>query len=130
VNLKSGEINDDDCKYNNGNAPCLLLDVTVVPLSVDVAHKAGGEGGAEDLELILAKDNIYMYLDSTNKLDGSYNLFKKFKEKALYLRQYNSDKDIGDRGGKNYYSDFLSLSINLPSIVYVCRWAVSEHIFG
>lgn len=126
VNLDSGEVNDNACKNQTGTAACLLLDVTVVPVAVDVAYKAGGEGSKDDLELVVAEDGMYMFLDSTTTIDGSYNLFRSnFEDNTLYLKGYNSDKDVGDRGGKNYYSDFLSLSINLPSIVYICRWAVS-----
>jgi len=123
VNLNSGDINDEGCTEAGGNDACLLIDLTVIPIAVEVTNKAGGEGKAEDLELVITTADMLLYLDDTDTIDGGYNLYTDFDDNSLYLRGYNADKDIGDRGGNNYYSDFLSLSINLPSIIYICRWA-------
>jgi hypothetical protein len=126
VNLKTGDKNDYGCI--NGTDPCLYLDLTVVPLAVDVAYKApGSEGEASDLELVVMEADIEMFLDEPSyTVDGDYNLFPEFDENALFLRGYYSDKDIGDLGGPKYYSDYLALSINLPSVVYICRWAADN----
>jgi hypothetical protein len=54
------------------------------------------------------------------QLDGGYNLFDELNENCLYLRNYNSDKDL-DWGGADGYSDYLRLMINMPSIITICR---------
>lgn len=60
-----------------GGDPCLLLDVTVVPLTVEVTAKFGGRGGPGDLKVALVEEGVLPYLDSSDKLDTTDSYFKR-----------------------------------------------------
>jgi hypothetical protein len=49
-----------------------------VPLTLQVAHKFKGAGTAADLEWVRTVKGTYLYLDKTDTLDGTYNLFKSY----------------------------------------------------
>ena len=150
-----GEESEVGCGGGRSGAdPCLQLQITVVPLTVEVTSKFAGSLEEGMPATTLLEEGIHPFLDREGlSIGGDRTLNKDYAKRfdlyginsgdqdpfiagtelmdnALLLQTYDSDRSLPHLERKTKSADLLEVTANLPCEVLICPYGKNDELPG